>query len=206
MFPYTQNVGNLINVIKAISSHGVPDKFTTKELPVWGFKSSNDRPIVSVLKYIGFVDSSGGPQQLWKDARTKPTLAVAHGVKTGYAELFKTFPDAHRKDAEALTNFFKAKTTVGDAAVKQMVSTFQALAQYGDFETSDPAIVVENGSHQTNHENALPNMSVGNRSIGSPNGMTINLNVELVVPTDLTGDVYDKFFGAMKKHLFDVSK
>lgn len=58
MYPYTQNVGSLIGVIKAIGSHGVPDKFTTKELPVWGYKSSNDRSIVSVLKHIGFIDQS----------------------------------------------------------------------------------------------------------------------------------------------------
>ena len=97
MYPYTQNTGSLISVIKAISSHGVPDKFTTKELPVWGFKSSNDRSVVGVLKFIGFLDGTGAPQQLWRDARTKPEVAVAKGVKAGYAELFKTFPDANRK-------------------------------------------------------------------------------------------------------------
>ena len=205
MFPYTQNVGNLIAVIKAIGSHGVPDKFTVKELPVWGFKSSNDRSIVGVLKYIGFLDLSGTPQQRWKDARTKSAVAVAQGARAGYTELFKTFPDAQRKDAEALTNFFKAKTTVGDAVVKQMVSTFQALAQYGEFDAADVAsdIAAEDlASEAATGNSGAPIL----RQVSGPNGVTINLNIELSVPTDATGEVYDKFFGAMKKHLIDASK
>lgn len=203
MYPYTQNTGSLIGIIKAIGSHGIPERFTTKELPVWGYKSSNDRPIVSVLKFIGFVDSSGVPTQLWKDARTKPEQAAAAGVRSGYNDLFKTFPNAHQKDGEALTNFFKAKTTVGDAAVKSMVSTFRALAQYGDFEAagepgedaaSDNAPVV---SHHT------PQIK---QSIPADNGVTINLNIELSIPTDATGEVYDKFFAAMRKHIINGGK
>ena len=132
-FPYTQNTGNLTNLITQIGKNGVPDKFTTKDLPVWGFKSSNDRSIVSVLKFIGFLDSSGSPTELWREARTKPSAATAKGVREGYKSLFQTFPDAERKDSEALTNFFKAKTDVGDAAIKMMVATFKALVQFGDF-------------------------------------------------------------------------
>lgn len=204
MYPYTQNVGNLLTVIKAIGSHGIPDKFSTRELPVWGFKSSNDRSIINVLKHIEFIDSAGAPLQLWKDARTKPNLAVAQGVKAGYSDLFKTFPDAHRKDGEALTNFFKAKTTVGDAVVRQMVSTFQTLAQYGDFEAANEGAVnsLESGSPSVV---TIPTVPVAGQ-ISATNGVTINLNIELVVPTDATGEVYDKFFGAMKKHLLDATK
>ena len=68
---------------------------------------------------------------------------MAQGVRAGYGELFKTFPDAHRKDSEALTNFFKAKTSVGDAVIKQMVGTFKTLAAYGDFDGADASSVEE---------------------------------------------------------------
>ncbi len=206
MYTYTQNTGSLIGVIKAIGNHGIPSKFTNRELPVWGYKSSNDRNIPNVLKFVGFLDSSGAPQDGWRQARTDPEGAVAAGVRSGYAELFQTFPDAHRKDAEALTNFFKAKTTVGDAVVKQMVSTFRALAQFGNFDTADNAKV------DNNAEGAATLLSPNNSSktvsviptIVSGQGMTINLNIELSVPADATGDVYDKFFAAMKRHLIDA--
>ena len=109
MYPKTQNTGNLTALIKAIGSHGIPTKFTTKELPIWGFKSSNDRSIPNVLKFINFLDSSGSPTELWTMARTSPEKAAAAGVRTGYQALFQTFPDAERKDTEALTNFFKLR-------------------------------------------------------------------------------------------------
>ena len=36
-----------------------PDKFTVKFMEDLGFKSSNDRQFVNVLKSIGFLDDSG---------------------------------------------------------------------------------------------------------------------------------------------------
>jgi hypothetical protein len=204
VYPYTQNTGSLLGLIKAIGSHGIPDKFTTKELPIWGYKSSNDRPVVGVLKHLGFIDGSGTPQQLWRDARTSPEQAVAKGVRAAYADLYKTFPDAHRKDAEALTNFFKAKTTVGDAVIKQMVGTFRVLAQFGDFDTEANDV----SEPRTTHSQAplISDSQVVHRQTAGGSGVTINLNIELSIPSDATGEVYDKFFAAMKKHIIDAGQ
>lgn len=200
MYPYTQNTGNLTSLITSIGKHGVPDRFTTKDLPVWGYKSSNDRSIVSVLKFIGFLDNSGAPSDLWRQARTEPGLATAAGVREGYKALFQTFPDAERKDSEALTNFFKAKTDVGDAVIKQMVGTFKALSQLGDFSSAseiEPAVEVRET------ETATARVSPISAQVKSPSGMTVNLNVELALPADESGKVYEAFFKAMKKHLLD---
>lgn len=205
MYPYTQNTGSLLNVIKAIGSHGVPAKFSTRELPIWGFKSSNDRSIPNVLKFIGFLDNGGAPQDGWKHARTDAPRAVALGVLAGYSELFQTFPNAHRKDSEALTNFFKAKTTVGDAVIKQMVNTFKALAQFGNFDDSEPSTAStpprpDTGNPPPQAENQKTAEIPGHPAAG----MTINLNIELSLPIDATGEVYDRFFLAMKKHILDA--
>ncbi|MGB3795190.1 MAG: DUF5343 domain-containing protein [Alteraurantiacibacter sp.] len=198
MYPYTQNTGNLISVIKDIGKHGKPDKFTTKELPIWGYKSSNDRSIISVFKFIGLIDSTGTPTDRWMLARTNPESATGEGVQDGYSEIFKTFSEAQDATADQLTNFFKAKTEVGEAGIKAMVSTFRALAEYGEF--------VGVKKHSNNDESKDESETAAQTKIEVPidsssPGMTVNLNVELVVPTDATGDVYDKFFAAMRKHL-----
>jgi hypothetical protein len=203
MYPYTQNVGTLIAVIKAIGKNGVPTSFTTKELPVWGFKSSNDRSVVGVLKFIGFIDGSNAPTALWKEARAHPEVAVGKGTKSGYGELFKTFPDAHRKDAESLTNFFKAKTVVGDAVVKQMVATFRTLASFGTFE-DDASPPMEQENIKAPKLDDVGGGLLPKTTLSSGSGVTINLNIELSVPTDATGEVYEKFFQAMRKYLIDA--
>ena len=203
-FPYTQNPGNLIAVIEKISDHGVPEKFTQKELGVWGYASSNDRRIIVVLKYIRFIDDKGAPTDLWKKARTQAKAAVGEGVRAGYADLFKTFPNAHKRDNEALTNYFKGNTNVGDAAVKRMVSTFKSLAEFGKFDhaggdapSSDvmpPAADLTGGA-------AIPPQVVPPISTNS-SGPAVNINIELQLPADPTGEVYDKFFSSMKKYLY----
>ncbi|MFT6472922.1 MAG: hypothetical protein ACJA1G_001232 [Qipengyuania sp.] len=204
-FPYTQNTGNLTSLISQIGKNGVPDKLTTKDLPVWGFKSSNDRSILSVLRFIGFLDSSGAPTDLWREARTKPDVAVGKGVREGYKSLFQTFPDAERKDSEALTNFFKAKTDVGDAAIRMMVGTFKALAQYGDY-SSKPSVAAA-PAPSANSDTDMPVQSplIATALPTSNAGVSVNLNIELALPADETGKVYDAFFKAMKKHLLDGS-
>lgn len=202
MFPYTQNTGNLISLISQIGKNGTPDKFTVKDLPIWGYKSSNDRSIVSVLKFIGFLDSSGAPTQLWRDARTKPEIAVASGMREGYKALFQTFPDADRKDAEALTNFFKAKTDNGEATIKMMVGTFKALAQFGDF-TGAIDTAAENQPDSRPEQQATTGYSHALIKSPSSSGVSVNLNIELALPADETGKVYEAFFKAMKKHLLN---
>lgn len=206
MFPSTQNNGTLIGLIQKIGSHGIPTKFTTKDLPVWGYKSSHDRSVVGVLRFIRFLDGNGIPTDLWREARTSPATAVASGVRQGYSELFSTFPDADRKDVESLTNFFKAKTDVSAAGVKMMVNTFKALAQIGDFNgaqepSAEPSQAPASSTHQPNQQNPIVTQKLSGAS-----GFAVNMNIELSLPADATGEVYDKFFAAMRKHLIDGPK
>lgn len=201
MYPATQNTGTLTGLIQKIGTHGVPSKFTTKDLPAWGYKSSHDRPVVGILRFIGFLDNSGVPTELWREARTNAPGAVAKGVRAGYAELFSMFPDANRKDAESLTNFFKAKTSVSEAGVKQIVGTFKALSQIGDFDSaSDPESPPPSPSATMESSSTVP---LPKTQIGNAGGLGVTLNIELSIPADPTGEVYDKFFAAMRKHLFD---
>lgn len=204
-FPYTQNPGNLIEVIQKISDHGVPDKFTQKELGVWGYTSSNDRRIIGVLRYIRFIDEKGTPTGLWKKARTDAKGAVGEGTRSGYADLFKTFPNAHKRDNEALTNYFKGNTDVGDAAVKRMVSTFKSLAEFGSFDDTpahpSPSIDEPEPQEDSDHVVHTPPIPPGAAS-----GPAVNINIELQLPADPTGEVYDKFFSAMRKHLYKDKK
>lgn len=212
-YPYTQNPGNLIAVIEKITDNGIPDKFTQKELGVWGYTSSNDRRIVGVLRYIRFLDDKSVPTELWKKARVNAKAAVAEGVRAGYADLYKTFPNADKRDNEALTNYFKANTDVGDAAIKRMVSTFKSLAEFGNFSGLDEPATTEVGAEAAAPSGAKPAPAAYAPTFSAPvvpafqssvsGSPSVNLNIELQLPADPTGDIYDKFFAAMRKHLYD---
>lgn len=211
-YPYTQNPGNLIAVVEKITGNGVPDKFTQKELGVWGYTSSNDRRIIGVLRYIRFLDDKSAPTDLWKKARVDAKGAVAEGVRAGYADLYKTFPNAEKRDNEALTNYFKGNTNVGDAAIKRMVSTFKALAEFGNFSASHEPATAAVGPVAAASAGAKPAPPGHSPAVGAPvfsstqvgigGSPSVNLNIELQLPADPTGDIYDKFFAAMRKHLY----
>jgi len=101
-FPYTPNPAAIKRFLSHVQSAGVPEKITQKYLEKVGFKSTNDRYIIGVPKSIGLIDASGVPTQLWQSYRNRKaagaTLATA--LRTGYSDLFRTYPDAYRKDSE----------------------------------------------------------------------------------------------------------
>ena len=107
-YVYTTNPAKVKQFLETIQTAGVPDKITIKTLESLGFKSTNDRPIVGIMKAVGFVSASGEPTKRWQQYRNKQTAgtALAAGIREHYNELFKTYPDAHQRDNEALRNFF----------------------------------------------------------------------------------------------------
>ena len=66
---YINNVGNLGKFLDAIRTAGVPERVTFEFLKTLGFKSSNDRPIIGVLKGIGFLDQNGAPTDSYRAFR-----------------------------------------------------------------------------------------------------------------------------------------
>lgn len=55
-YPYHVNPPNLKKFLEHIQGAGVPPKVTIQYIESVGFKSKNDRAILTVLKAIGFVE------------------------------------------------------------------------------------------------------------------------------------------------------
>jgi hypothetical protein len=114
-------------------------------------------------------------------------------------------PDAHRKDNEALRNYFSAHTTVAESTLGLIVATFKALAAVGDFETAAPVTGSDSGADtkvraSTKSAAEAPrDLRVNGHSTARP---AININIQLQLPATEDGAIYDKLFAALKKHLF----
>ena len=199
-YPYIPNYGNLKKFLAHIQTAGKPPKVTTKYLESVGFKSKNDRPIIAVLKYIAFIDSSGAPTESWQEYRNKgqAPVVLAQAIKSAYKDLFDTYPDAERRDNEALRNYFSSSTTVGEGAITQIVRTFQALCGLADFsEDGAVAKAIKPPAEKT----PAPIMRTEVKTAESGRGLVLNLNIQLQIPATDDAAIYDKFFAAMKKHL-----
>lgn len=191
LYTYTSVTGKLRKFMKHIQSAGVPSKVTTSYLKSAGFKSSNDPQIIGVLKFIGFLDSTGVPTDVYKKYKGKADAPAVLGntIKDAYAELFKMYPDAHQKDSEALYNFFSPRTTAGEQVVSAMVSTFRTLCTEAKFDIPE-AVLGETGA------TAPPPPAASTLGLQS-----LTINLQLTLPETTDSAVYEEIFKAMKKHL-----
>lgn len=202
-YPYVMGTDKFVGFLRKIPDIGMPEKFQLKNLKSLGFTSSNDERFIPAIRFIGFLDSSGTPLPLWKEARGNLATAMAKGIRLGYADLFSQYTNAHQKDDEALRTFFSVHSGTGKDAVAKMVSTFKAMCTIADFESES-----EDTSHSEINKVTIeekpkaPSKEKQNFSGPSIGGnLPVSINIQLQLPADPTGEIYDKFFAAMAKHL-----
>jgi hypothetical protein len=195
-YAYTQNTGNLKAFLSKIQDVGIPDKVKNRYLESLGYKSTNDRTILGVLKFLGFIDSDHKPTDLWNQYRekAKSKSIMAGIIRNSYSDLYKTYPDAHRKDYEALRDFFSTKTSVGVKALQCIIKTFKALSELADFESDFVPTLPSN--------QVIPPIPPANTHPEGKN-ITVNLNIELAIPATDDPKIYENFFMAFKKYLID---
>jgi hypothetical protein len=197
---YTTVPARLEKLLTEIPKLGTPDKANSRWLASIGFGGGNDQSMVRVLKTAGMIDGQGAPTTAWNSFKGGDKRAFADGIRAGYSALFAIHPDAQQKDAEALIAFFRTNTRLGEAAQKLCVSTFQTLVKFADFavqrqtQPTRPASVEREVAAEPGHRPSAPA-----RSAGGNLGLTVN--VQLQLPPSADGEVYDKLFAAMAKHL-----
>ena len=133
--PYMPSVKNLHTILDKIQHAAVPEAFGYDFLRDLGFTSSNDRSIVKLFKYLGFLDASGRTQTSYKDFvdNTKTKLVLAERLKSAFDDLYTSNKKAQDMTVEQLKGWFRSKTGKGDAVAKKMATTFKTLADYADF-------------------------------------------------------------------------
>lgn len=195
---YTPNPASIPKFLSHIQSAGVPPKVSQQYLSSVGFKSSNDRYLLSVMKAIGFVDTSGIPTERWKEFRNKSRARRVLGlaVREAYSELFRTYPDAHRKDNEALRNFFSTHSSkLGESTLGLVVRTFKTLADNADFDADDLEELILEEVTEKKPPRPAP---------AAPAYVpAINVNIQLQLPATDDATVYEKLFEALRTKLLN---
>jgi Family of unknown function (DUF5343) len=205
---YLFQVKNLPQILKAIREAQAPDRFTYSFLEALGFKSTNDRGIIGVLKALGFIDESGTPKQPYfdylDDERHEEVLA--EGIRRAYADLFKLNNKADEKDTPWVKNKLKTLTqgAKGDAVLTKMAATFTALCKEADFTTPTVRTKEETAATTTSSEETRSRKAEDQEPKGivrrvGPVGLSYNINIELPAVRDQL--VYDAIFKALRDNL-----
>jgi len=194
--PYTPNPKNVKRFFETIQGLGIPTKVHQAYLPSIGFKSANDRYLIGLSKSLGFVDTAGKPTTKWSDFKdkNKAPKVMADAIKTTYADLYSTYPDAEKEGDGTLQNYFASTSKVADSVARFMVQTFKNLCELADF----GVVAVE--EHIT-----TPTTPAGEKVSEIPPGVkpvTLNINIQLQLPATEDATIYEALFSALKKNLF----
>jgi len=197
-YSYTKSK-NLKEFIEKIPKWGVPEKIDTKFVKSMNYTSSNDFTIPSILKFIGFLDSSGVPTQIYKDYKMKSdrSRVLGQALLKSYAPLFKQYPNAQNEKREILKAFFTAYTEKGEDVINRTTTTFLTLCELASFKGVPPP------KGGTAPEEDLQEQVKSRRVQYQP---AININIQFVLPEDKDPAVYDKIFASLKKHLLEWEK
>ena len=130
---YLAQTKNLSAILAALRGAQAPEKLTVRFLEQLGFKSTNDRNIIGVLKGLGFLDDSGAPKQRYFEYldETQHKAIMGQAVQEAYADLFKVNNKACEMSQADVRAKLKTLTqgSKGDSVLSKMAMTFVAHAK-----------------------------------------------------------------------------
>ena len=132
-YAYTTVTGKTKPLLEKIRTVGVPPKVTEAWLKTLGFKSTNDRTLIGVLKFIGLIDQAGIPTARWSAYRANHRTVLGEAIRSGYADLYAVYPDAHTRSNTELQHVFSTSSSAGQQVVGKTVKTFKALVEEAEF-------------------------------------------------------------------------
>lgn len=200
---YTTVPKSLSKLLEKIPTLGRPEKVNSSWLASIGMAGGNNQSMIRVLKGLGAIGTDGVPTSTWSAIRAKDKAKLGSAIRTMYSDLFSVYPDADKKDTEALTAFFRANTDLGEKAQRLSVQTFQTLSKFGEFgDDAEVGDLVEDDEEELTSKDESSKKSKKVKTsdaFGAPVALTVNLQLQL--PASADGEVYEKLFSSMSKHL-----
>lgn len=196
-----------------------PDAFTQKFIENLGFKSTNDRLYIPVLKGLGFLDDNAAPTDRYfkflDQSESKKILAEA--IEDAYADLFAINTKAQELDLAEVKNKLRSLTQGkhSEKVVSLMAATFKALSEYAEWghkkHVEPPRKVEEKPQPEKPEEEPKDTNTTNKPSFEKEEdfgdvGRTINkpdfhYNIQIHLPDSRDESVYDAIFKSLKRHL-----
>ena len=194
---YVPSCKNLSKLFERIEQAKAPDVFTNAYLTdTMGLKSTADRPLINMLKKMGFLDATGRPTETYGLLKNKAVAkaAIADGLRKVYAPLFETNEKANELKPEELRGLIAQVTGGEKGTVNQIAYTFNAIAKNADFTKSAKPDTGKEGE----------NAGDGSKSPIPPLPHTglrtdFHFNIQVHLPANGTEETYLNIFNALRR-------
>jgi len=207
---YLVAVKNLGPFLEALRHAQAPEKVGLKFVEDIGFKSTNDRLFIPLLKALKFVDDAGKPTARYHsfldDNEWKSVLA--DGIRDAFPDLFRVNKNAHTLSREQLTGKLKSlgEGKLSPAVLSNTTKTFVELVKLADF-SGAPSPAAPTAPTEGDGEGAEPQEKPHPAASEAPvqsaalAGPTLVYRIEIVLPAVRDQAVYDSIFKSAREHL-----
>jgi len=189
-------------LFKKVQDGQAPERVTQLLLKDWGFKSTNDRAFVPLLKAIGFVTSDGKPTPRYLEYRdhSRSKQVLGQALREAYEDIFLIKEHPTTSDRSAIEGKFKSYHNVSDNLASLMAKTFFGLLPLADLSpkksSSSPGGGVPAQEREADHAATLPPAAEHANIISG-----LHYNIQIHLPATKDVEVYNAIFKSLKEHL-----
>jgi len=204
--PYLPSYKNVGLLFEKIRSAKIPEAFTQSYLSdTLGLKSKGDRSLITLLKQLGFLDSTGKPTSEYSALKNEKVAGreIARGVREAFEPLFAANENVHSLEGQELKGTV-AQVAGSDAnTTTKIVGTFKALVALADFEPS--AADVSSDKLGESPEGMNLEQSIEDKAAfeagGFPSGMRpeFHYNIQVHLPSNASEETYMNIFNAVRR-------
>lgn len=199
---YLPSTKNLPPLMEQIIKGTAPENFNLQHLKGIGFPSSNDRPIIPLLKDLGFLTDTGAPTARYHayrdNARSRTVMGEA--LLDAYGDLFHVNANPTNNDREAIKGKFKSAHNATDRVAEAQTATFYALLRLADLSRARTA--------KTGAAPILPRRDSETTEIiqikekvDAVAPLELRYNIEIHLPATKDVEVFNAIFKSLKEHL-----
>jgi hypothetical protein len=196
--PYVPSYGKIKTLFTKIHSAKVPDSFTHAYLSqTLGLKSTSDRPLIPLLRQLGFIDAAGKPTAAYNSLKNpkEAKRAIAEATREAFAPLFAANENAHTLDGDELKGLVAQVAGTDDEVTRRTVGTFQALVELSDFSTKpEPEQGVKPPPSLPSKPSELEG-AAGRLSVRPE----FHYNIQVHLPSNASEETYLNIFNALRK-------
>jgi hypothetical protein len=203
--PFLNATGTVTKIFDKIIEASQPERFTQDYLSTkLGFPGGSPRPIIPLLKKLGFIASDGAPTALYAQFRNPEnrSSAMYQGLKSGYKELFDRNEYAQDLPKEKLKNLVVEITGLepDNQTVSAIVGTFMNLKAY----IKDVSKVGGGTNKVTLLEKDEQLPPPPPPTVQTPTGLNLSYTINLNLPETTDVEVFNAIFRSLKENLLKV--
>jgi len=204
-FTYVLSNKRLPDLIEAIQSASVPEKFNREFLKGLGFTSSNDRAFVPLFKSLGLIDGTGIPTERYRSLRQYPKSTLAEAIREMYSDAWALDENLHKRGRDQIVGIFRRITDKDEAYVKRVAATFKALSNIADFDAGSKPVQPAGGKDGSDESLDQDDDHEPSEDADANNGRGATVqfrhSIEIHLPATKDIAVYNAIFKSIKDNL-----